>query len=182
MTVLCKIELDHAVGIATATFYIEHLQSMLVTIKQIWEALRKSSRIQLYLSIMPCYNSSLEIDVSLKRLMDTADIHSEFIIDEHPHIIITGEFKDDRITAAVCSCFRILRERELNTHRQAEMMIEVRVPVYIEIIIGIIWVEREEPDRLAVFILHQLPGYSAQTRFSPAFLFIRSAVNLESVR
>ena len=41
--------------------------------------------------------SSGEVDLQAEHIVDTAQVRHQHVVDEHPHIVITGEVVGDRV-------------------------------------------------------------------------------------
>ena len=154
MAILGHIELDFAVGIAAAALDVEHLHGMGISVIQIRESAGEGGIIHLcrfYRAFRRAFDldrSVLEVDCTGSRLVYTADVHGQFAVDEYPQVIVAGEFKYDRIALGIDHRLGILRQAEIYAHRHAEVMVQILVPVYIQIILIIPRMEREETDRL----------------------------------
>ena len=55
----------------------------------------------------------IKIDTSRSHLMLPAQINNKMIVDENPHVVVTGKFQ---------MLARAILERRLNFHREAEIM------------------------------------------------------------
>ena len=66
-----------------------------------------------------------EIDAATQRLMDTTQIKHQHIIDEHPHIVVTGEIKHHVLIVD----FAIFRHIEIGPKVHAE-----RIPIVVAVI------------------------------------------------
>ena len=78
--------------------------------------------------------------------MNAANIHYKNIVNEYPHIIITAEFKDNRVSFTVHNYLGVFRQIEFHTHGQSKMMIQVFVPGSKLVILRIPLMEGEETD------------------------------------
>ena len=123
-----QIEADLAVGATVATFQIEEAQMMgficsgIPVLARITECLancRRAIRTITLISIIRDIPSS-KINRSVYRLMDTAQVKHQHIIDEHPHIVVTGEIKHHVLIVD----FAIFRHIEIGPKVHAE-----RIPI-----------------------------------------------------
>ena len=128
-----QIEADLAVGATVATFQIEETQMMgficsgIPVLARITECLancRRAIRTMTLSSIIRDFLSS-KINRSVYRLMDTAQVKHQHIIDEHPHIVVTGEIKHHVLIVD----FAIFRHIEIGPKVHAE-----RIPIGVAVI------------------------------------------------
>ena len=128
-----QIEADLAVGSAVAAFQIEEAQMMcrirlgiplLSRFSKCLGDCRRAIRTITFISIIRDIPSS-KINRSVYRLMDTAQVKHQHIIDEHPHIVVTGEIKHHVLIVD----FAIFRHIEIGPKVHAE-----RIPIGVAVI------------------------------------------------
>ena len=128
-----QIETDLAVGSAVAAFQIEEAQMMcrirlgipLLSrfSKCLGDCCGRSVSMTLNLVVLDLVGG--EIDAATQRLMDTTQIKHQHIIDEHPHIVVTGEIKHHVLIVD----FAIFRHIEIGPKVHAE-----RIPIVVAVI------------------------------------------------
>ena len=98
-----------------------------------------------------------KIDIPVDRLMDSAEIQKQFAVflplgifpfRKYPQIIIACKLKLDRI-ALIVRFFVVHPER--NFHGHSQVMIQIMILIHIQILRRIIFMEREEADRLVIY-------------------------------
>ena len=128
-----QIETDLAVGSAVAAFQIEEAQMMcrirlgipLLSrfSKCLGDCCGRSVSMTLNLVVLDLVGG--EIDAATQRLMDTTQIKHQHTIDEHPHIVVTGEIKHHVLIVD----FAIFRHIEIGPKVHAE-----RIPIGVAVI------------------------------------------------
>ena len=88
--------------------------------------------------------------------MNTTYVQDQIVIDEDPHVIITGELKGDRVSIVIQS---ITGNLKINRHAHTKVMIQIGIKVHTGIAffeVRIILMEGEEANRFCI-----RPGASA---------------------
>ena len=120
--------------------------------------------------------TGLEVDGSGHRLVDAADIHCQLPVDEDPHVVVAGKLKYNIVSVLIDRRPLRPRQAEIHAHGQAEVMVQILIPVNVQVVAGIPLVEGEEADGLAVIVA----SHGGCIAVGP--LVVRSGIDLKLLR